>query len=130
MPAPQVVRQAAGCNLPPAALAASQEANKQNMSTYALNKFVGQACISDDFRVGLMNGRRAELIGRPEFDLEPDEVQALLAIKADTFADFAAAVERLVAQCESRAIRDDGTHSVQMRWPSLANSGLYFQPQT
>src|SRR6266849_4215024 len=100
------------------------------MSTYGLNKLVGQACISDVFLAGLMNGRRAELIRLPEFELEPDEAQALLAIKADTFADFAAAVEYLMAQRDSQARRDDGTYLAPVRWPSMANLGVYFLPQS
>jgi len=100
------------------------------MSIYGLNKLVGQACISDVFLAGLMNGQRAELIRLPEFELEPDEAQALLAIKADTFADFAAAVEHLVDQRESRASRDDGTYLKPVRWPSMSISGAYFRPQS
>ncbi len=129
MPALQVVQEADVADFAASVSATYQEANKQNMSTYGLNKVVGQACISDVFRVGLMNGRRAELIRQPEFELEPDEAQALLAIKADTFADFAAAMERLMAQRESRARRDDGTYLAPVRWPSMANSGVYFRPQ-
>jgi|SRR5579859_854815 len=95
------------------------------MSVKGLNALVGQACISDLFRTGLMNGRRAELIRWPEFDLEPDEARALLAIKADTFADFAAAVEHLVAQRESHAARTEGPFVVSLRWPNPASMGAY-----
>ena len=95
------------------------------MSVKGLNALVGRACISDLFRAGLMNGRRAELIRLPEFDFEPDEARALLAIKADTFADFAAAVEHLVAQRESRLVRAEGPFVTTLRWPSPASTGAY-----
>jgi hypothetical protein len=72
-----------------------------------------------------MNGRRAELIRLPEFDIEPDEARALLAIKAETLADFAAAVEHLVAQREIHAARADGPFVVSVRWPSPATTGVY-----
>ena len=99
------------------------------MSVIGLNRLIGQACISDTFQAGLMNGRRAELIRRPEFELEPDEARALLAIKADSFADFAAAVERLVDQRESRAVRAESSFIAAVRWPSTASTGVYFRPQ-
>ena len=99
------------------------------MSARGLNKLVGQACISETFQAGLMNGKRAELIKHPDFELEPDETRALLAIKADTFADFAAAVERLVEQRESRAARAENPFTVAVRWPSAASTGVYFRPQ-
>jgi hypothetical protein len=95
------------------------------MSVNGLNALVGRACISDLFRTGLMNGRRAELIRLPEFDVEPDEARALLAIKVESFADFAAAVEHLVAQRESRAARSEGPFVVSLRWPSTASTGAY-----
>jgi len=77
-----------------------------------------------------MNGRRAELIELPEFELEPDEARALLAIKAETFADFAEAVERLMAQRESHAARVEGPFVVTIRWPSQIHTGAYLsQPR-
>jgi hypothetical protein len=97
------------------------------MSARGLNEVVGRGCISQTFRQGLMNGQRAELIRLPEFELEPEEARALLAIKADTFADFAAAVEALVAQRESRAARAEGPFRVSLRWPSAANTGVYIR---
>src|SRR5579859_6294393 len=97
------------------------------MSVKGLNALVGQACISDLFRTGLMNGRRAELIRWPEFDLEPDEARALLAIKADTFADFAAAVEHLVEGRDSQAARAEGPYLSAARWPSTASTRIAFR---
>jgi hypothetical protein len=96
------------------------------MSVQGLNALVGRACISDKFRAGLMNGRRPELIRLPEFEVEPDEARALLAIKAETFAEFAAAVERLVDQRKSHAAWADSQYVVSVRWPSSASTGAYF----
>jgi len=98
------------------------------MSARGLNELVGRACISETFLQGLMNGQRAELIRLPEFDLEPEEARALLAIEADTLADFAAAVEGLVKQQrESRAARAEGPFRVSLRWPSAANTRVYLR---
>jgi hypothetical protein len=97
------------------------------MSVCGLNAVVGRACISEKFMQGLMNGQRAELIRLPEFDLEPEETRALMAIQANTFAEFAAAVEGLVKQRESRAARAEGPYRVSLRWPSAATTGMYLR---
>lgn len=99
------------------------------MSTYGLNKLIGKACISNTFQADLMNGRRAELIQMPEFELEPDEARDLLAIKADTFADFAAAVEGLLDQRTSRPTRAEGQYLPAMHWSSAASTGMYFRQE-
>jgi hypothetical protein len=99
------------------------------MSVKGLNELVGRGCISDIFQAGLMNGRRAELIGLPEFDLEPDEAKALLAIKAESFTDFAAAVEGLAAQSKNRAERAEGVYMAPVRWSGAAGTRVYFRPQ-
>jgi hypothetical protein len=65
------------------------------MSALILEQLVGKAVISDEFRAGLLNGRRAELIG--SFGLEPDEVTAVMAIRASTLMEFAGAVEQLIS---------------------------------
>ena len=77
------------------------------MSVIGLNALVGKAVISDRFRIGLLNGQRAELIRQPEFDLDPDEANALLAIQAQNLAEFSAAVEGLVAQKAQRQARNN-----------------------
>jgi hypothetical protein len=64
------------------------------MSIRNLEILVGKAVVSDQFRAGILNGRRAELLH--EFDLEPDEASEVLAIQADTLAEFSAAIERIV----------------------------------
>jgi hypothetical protein len=98
------------------------------MSATGLNKLIGQACISDTFQAGLMNGRRAELIR--EFELEADEAGALLAIRADSFADFAAVVEHMLEQArESRPVRVESPFISAVRWPSQASTGVYFRQQ-
>ncbi len=97
------------------------------MSAYGLNKLIGQACISDTFQAGLMDGQRAELIQRPEFELEPDEAKALLAIQAESFADFVVAVEGLLNQRESWPTRAEGPYLGAARWAGAANTGVYFR---
>ncbi len=64
------------------------------MSVRALQKLVGSAVISDNFRAGILNGRRAELLSA--FDLDPDERAEVLAIEAKTVAEFAGAIEHLI----------------------------------
>jgi len=97
------------------------------MTALGLNKLVGRGCISASFQAALLDGRRAELIRLPEFQLEPDEARALLAIKADTFADFASAVERLVEVRESQAARAEGPYLSAVRWPSTASTRIAFR---
>ena len=99
------------------------------MSIKGLNDIVGTACISDNFRMGLLNGQRAELIGRPNFELEPEEKLALLAIQADDLANFSVAVEHLVALVESRPVRSDSAFMSPVRWPTTANRGAYLRQQ-
>ena len=96
------------------------------MPAYGINQLIGQACISDTFQAGLMNGQRAELLQRPEYKLEPDEVGALLAIQADSFVDFVVAVEGLLNQRESRPARAEGPYLAAVRWPSVS-TGVYFR---
>lgn len=72
------------------------------MSVKGLNEVVGIAIISDSFRAGLLNGRRAELLRQFDERLEPDERQAVLNIQASDFSSFAAAIEQLIAQRERR----------------------------
>jgi hypothetical protein len=72
------------------------------MSLRGLNEIIGKAVISDRFRAGLLTGKRAELIRQPEFELEPEEAMALMAINAENLAEFAIAVEQLVEQREPR----------------------------
>ena len=73
------------------------------MSIEGLRGLVGQSVISDEFCRGIMNGQRAELIAR--FDLDPDEVAALLAIRADTIYEFAVALEKFLTSRAHLAMR-------------------------
>ena len=64
------------------------------MSVRGLQKIIGKAVISDNFRDGILGERRAELVGG--FDLEPDELMTLLALRVETLAEFAGAVEEII----------------------------------
>ena len=64
------------------------------MTIRALNLIVGKAIISDQFRIGLMNGSRAELMR--DYDLEPDEMAEVIAIQANTPVEFYAAIYHMV----------------------------------
>ena len=75
-----------------------QETGEDDMTIRGMNRIIGQAVISDRFRMGLLNGRRAELIRQPEFELDPEEAMALLSIQAENLAEFAVAVEGLLDQ--------------------------------
>ncbi len=86
------------------------------MSTLRLQKLVGQAVISDDFRAGLMNERRAELLRLA--NLEPDELAAITAIRAANFAEFSAAVEALI---EAREQAQSAPYHVEPHWPRVIN---------
>lgn len=68
------------------------------MSVRNLQIIVGKAVISDEFRAGILNGRRAELIRG--FALDPEEEAAVMAIQADTLAEFAGAVEQIARSRE------------------------------
>jgi hypothetical protein len=97
------------------------------MSVKGLNELVGRAIISDSFRAGLLNGQRAELLRQFETRLEPEERQAVLAIQARDLADFAAAIERLIAEREGRRLPTPPEPMALpvMRWASLGATGLY-----
>jgi hypothetical protein len=61
---------------------------------------VTRAVTSDQFRKGMMNGRRAELIR--EYDLDPDEQAEIMAIRANTEAEFYGAMDRIIVSREPR----------------------------
>lgn len=97
------------------------------MSVKGLNEVVGKAIISDSFRAGLLNGRRAELLRQFDERLEPDERQAVLDIQASDFSSFAAAIEQLIAQRERRRpmIQAEPAAPSLGRWSSLAPYGIF-----
>ncbi len=96
------------------------------MSINGLNQLLGEAVVSDQFRAGLLNGRRAELVSDPRFKLEPDEAAALLSIEANNLQDFAVAVEMYLSQRKSAPVTQTGSN--QPRWPILMVSGAYHRP--
>jgi hypothetical protein len=96
------------------------------MSLRGLNEIIGKAVISDRFRAGLLTGKRAELIRQPEFELEPEEAMALMAIHADNLAEFAVAVEQLVEQREPRpAGQSEFEASSPVRRDNLRSMGAF-----
>ncbi len=64
------------------------------MSTHALYRIVGQAVIDDEFSERLLGAEREALLSG--FDLSPAEHAAILTIRAETLADFAAKLEQFV----------------------------------
>ncbi len=82
------------------------------MSRIALQKIVGKIVISDNFRAGILNGRRAELIGG--FDLEPEEYAQVMAIQAQSQEEFAAEIQRITQPHETTFGFDplDGANAV------------------
>lgn len=86
-----------------------------------LNQLLGEAVVSDQFRTGLLNGRRAELVCDPRFKLEPDEAAALLSIEADNLQDFAVGVELYLSQRKAAQPSHASSTSShpQPRWPIL-----------
>ncbi len=66
-----------------------------------LNRLLWQATVDSQFREALLNGQRATLLARFQFDA--DVRLALLAIQARTLPEFAAGVVRLVAAESARA---------------------------
>ena len=96
------------------------------MSLRGMNEIIGKAVISDRFRAGLLTGKRAELIRQPEFELEPEEAMALMAIHADNLAEFAVAVEQFVKQRELRPAEHDELTAVSpLRWANPSNMGAF-----
>ena len=96
------------------------------MSLRGMNEIIGKAVISDRFRAGLLTGKRAELIRQPEFELEPDEAMALMAISADSLAEFAVAVEQFVEQREPRPAEQDAYSTASsVRWANSPARGAF-----
>lgn len=98
------------------------------MSLIGLNQLLGEAVVSDQFRAGLLNGRRAELISDPRFKLEPDETAALLSIEASNLAEFAVGVERYLSQRKATPAFAAHPAPAQPRWSLLLVSGASHRP--
>ena len=63
------------------------------MSARGLQQLVGKAVVSAQFCAGLLSDRRAEALYGLELDAE--ETAAIIAIRADSLAEFAAQVEAI-----------------------------------
>jgi hypothetical protein len=70
------------------------------MSNKNLHRIVGKAIVSEKFRQGILNGKRAELI--QQFNLEAEEFGAMMSIRASTLSDFARGVNTILARQGSR----------------------------
>lgn len=107
---------------------------KQYLGEYAvsimgLNQLLGEAVVSDQFRAGLLNGRRAELVSDPRFKLEPDETAALLSIEADNLQDFAVGVELYLSQRKpAQPAHANPGSQPQPRWPILVMANGNHRP--
>jgi hypothetical protein len=83
------------------------------MSILSLQKMVGKAIVSDEYRAGILNGHKAELIR--ELDLDPEEATQVMAIRASTLAEFAAAVDQIVR------LREAINHFPTNHWHGTTN---------
>jgi len=70
------------------------------MCNKKLHRIVGKAIVSEKFREGILNGKRAELI--QQFNLETEEFGALMSIRAEKLSDFARGVNLILANQGSR----------------------------
>ncbi len=52
-----------------------------------LEEVIGHAIIDSEFLAGLLDGKRARLIS--QFDLTPEEQQAVMSIRAESLESFA-----------------------------------------
>ena len=86
------------------------------MSIRGLQFMVGRAVISEEYRAGILNGHKAELIR--DLDLEPGETAQVMAIHATSLTEFAAEVERIVQAQLLMASKPVYTHSSheRQRW--------------
>lgn len=71
------------------------------MSYESLQAVVGNAVIDPEFRKGLLNGSRLRLISN--FNLSPAEVEAVMAIHADTLEIFARQLDQWISRVQGNA---------------------------
>jgi hypothetical protein len=64
------------------------------MSAQALQSLIGAALTDNNFRLALLNGSRQRVL--QSFPLTPDQVQILMAIRADTLEQFASQAHQLL----------------------------------
>jgi hypothetical protein len=70
------------------------------MSLHGLQTLIWQAVVDEDFRSGVLNGRRADLI--QGLDLDDDEAKHVLAIRTESLPDFANTVFEIMQTRYSR----------------------------
>ena len=66
-----------------------------------LEEVIGQAIIDREFQAGLLNGTRARLI--EQFDLSPEEQQAIMSIRAESLESFARQLDGWIEAQRPRA---------------------------
>lgn len=71
------------------------------MSIANLNRFVGNAIISDRTREWVTNGRLVEILR--ENNLDNDEIAEIAAARAQSMSELSAVIEHMVARQEARA---------------------------
>jgi hypothetical protein len=64
------------------------------MSALALQSLIGAALTDTNFRLALLNGSRQRVL--QGFPLSPEEIQTLMAIRADTLEQFASQAHQLL----------------------------------
>jgi hypothetical protein len=68
-----------------------------------LEEVVGQAIIDREFCAGLLNGKRARLLS--QFNLTPEEMQALMSIDANSLEAFAGQINNWIESQQPRSRR-------------------------
>jgi hypothetical protein len=97
------------------------------MSSVGLNEIVGRAAINDNFREGLLNGRRAECLRQLRSPLDAAEHDAVMAIEAAGMVEFSIAIQRLIAQGDGQFAGQpvEAAVSQPVRWPNrVANNAF------
>ena len=69
----------------------------------ALEEVIGHAIIDREFCAGLLNGKRARLLS--QFNLTPEEMQALMNIHADSLEALAGQLYRWIEAQQPRSRR-------------------------
>jgi len=97
------------------------------MSSIGLNELVGRAAINDNFREGLLNGRRAECLRQLRSPLDAAEFAAVMAIEAAGMVEFSIAIQGLITQVEGQFAGQPVEPAVYqpVRWPNrVANNAF------
>ncbi|HID87672.1 MAG TPA: hypothetical protein EYP55_09905 [Anaerolineae bacterium] len=72
------------------------------MSHQALQAIIGMAIVDREFRQALLSSSEEAVAG---FDLAPEEFQAVTAIKAETFEEFAGELHKWIVSTNGRGKR-------------------------